>query len=313
MSSITFPLASAGCAEAFAYTSEDVFRTLKTASPTYTAVGIVSEIRPRINDTEIDTRNLGSHLLYGQTTAFHSYGMTINCYPFSLPFLQLGSEAPNCDTGVNTGTQQFVYKYKQAQGTAGQQTHYIFFLGCKMNTLEISVSSQGLVEATTDWIVGEITVPVITPDGGLTTPTIPAFSATTTPALSNIDGGNTPFTMNGVSYPIKEFRINWNNNLIADDFNGSGLVDQITTGGIKTTGSFRTPVGKDLLLETAIHDFPQSGVDASYVFKNGTMVANMTGFKLVADDNPITAGPTDTMKHSFNFECATASLGTAVV
>ena len=311
MSSIAFPLTHSGCAEAFAYTAETTFRTLKTASPTYTAVGIVSEIRPRINDVEIDTRNLGSHLIYARQTAFHSYGLSINCYPFDLPFLQLGSVAPDCSTGVGTGTQQFLYKYRQAQGTAGTQSHYVFFLGCKMNTLEISVSSQGLVEATTDWIVGEITVPVTTANGGLTTPTIPAFSATTTPPISNIDGGNTPMTINGTTYPIKEFRIQWNNNIIADDFNGSGLVDQLTTGGVTISGSFRTPVGKNLLLETMVHDFPQTGVNASYVFKAGTMVANMTEFKLVADDNPHVSGPTDTDKHSFNFVAKTATLATS--
>jgi len=309
MSSITWPLAHSARAEAFAYTPETTFRTLKTASPTYTSVGIVSEIRPRINDVEIDTRNLGSHLLYAQQTAFHSYGLTINCYPFDLPFLQLGSEPPNYTTGTNVGTQQFLYKYKQAQGTAETLSHYMYFLGCKMNTLELSVSSQGLVEASTDWIVGEITVPSTT--SGLTTPTIPALSATTTPPISNIDGGNTPMTINGVTYPIKEFRIQWNNNIIADDFNGSGKVDQLTTGGIKITGSFRTPVGKNLTLETAIHDFPQTGVNASYTFKSGTMVLSMTGFKLVADDNPHTSGPTDTDKHSFNFEVVTASLATS--
>ena len=237
--------------------------------------------------------------------------MTINCYPFDLPFLKKGSEPPNYSTGENVGTDQFIYKYRQAQGTSEALSHYLFFLGAKMNTLEISVSSQGLVEATTDWIVGEITIP--STSHGLTgTPTIPALSATTTPPLSNIDGGNTPFTMDGTSYPIKEFRINWNNNLIASDYNGSGLVDQITSGGQKVTGSFRTPVGKNLLLETAIHDFPQNGVDASYVFKNGTMVVNIENFKLVADDNPITSGPTNVMEHSFNWECTSASLGTAV-
>ena len=311
MSSITWPLAHSARAEAFAYTPETTFRTLKTASPTYTSVGIVSEIRPRINDVEIETRNLGSHLIYARQTAFHSYGLTINCYPFDLPFLQLGSEPPNYTSGVNVGTQQFLYKYQQAQGTAGTQSHYVFFLGCKMNTLELSVSSQGLVEASTDWIVGEITVPVTTANGGLTTPTIPALSAISTPPISNIDGGNTPMTINGVTYPIKEFRISWNNNIIADDFNGSGLVDQLTTGGITISGSFRTPVGKNLTLETFIHDFPQTGVNASYVFKSGTMVCNMTEFKLVADDNPHTSGPTDTDKHSFNFVAKTAALATS--
>ena len=313
MSSITFPLAHAARADVFGYTNETTFRTKKTASPVYTSFGIVGEIRPRINDVEIDTRNLGSHLLYAQQTAFHSYGVAINVHPFDLPLLKYGSEPPNYTTpaGTQAETLQFVYRYKQAQGTAGVQDHYLFFLGCMMNTLELSVSSQGLVEASTNWIVGEITVPITTSLGGLTTPTLPLLSATSTPPISNIDGGNTPFTLNGVSYPIKEFRIQWNNNIIADDFNGSGLVDQLTTGGIKITGSFRTPVGKNLALETAIHDFPQTGVNASYTFKAGTMVCNMTGVKLVADDNPITAGPTDTMKHSFNFEAVTAALATS--
>ncbi len=310
MSSITWPLAHSARAEAFAYTAETTFRTLKTASPVYTSVGIVGELRPRINDVEIDTRNLGSHLIYARQTAFHSYGMTINCYPFDLPFLQLGAQAP-VYPGTNDGTVQFLYKYQQAQGTAGTQSHYVFFLGCKMNTLELSVSSQGLVEATSDWLVGEITVPVTTANGGLTTPTIPALSATVTPPISNIDGGNTPFTMNGITYPIKEFRIQWNNNLIGDDFNGSGLLDQITTGAISISGSFRTPVGKNLALETAIHDFPQTGVNASYTFKSGTMVLSMTEFKLVADDNPHISGPTDTDKHSFNFVAKTATLATS--
>jgi len=311
MSSISWPLAHSARAEAFAYTPEVTFRTLKTASPTYTSVGIVGELRPRINDVEIDTRNLGSHLIYARQTAFHSYGMSIKCYPFDLPFLQKGSEPPNYTSGVNVGTDQFVYKYQQATGTAGTLSHYVFFLGCKMNTLELSVSSQGLVEATTDWIVGEITVPVSTANGGLTTPTIPALSATVTAPISNIDGGNTPFTMNGITYPIKEFRCQWNNNIIADDFNGSGLVDQLTTGGIEISGSFVTPVGKNLLLEAFMHDFPQTGVNASYVFKSGVMVANFTEFKVVADDNPHISGPSDTDKHHFNFVAKTGALATS--
>jgi len=312
ISSITWPLSHSGrILKPFQYTSETTFRTKKTASPTYTSAAIVSEIRPKINGTEIDTRQIGSHLLYGQQTAFHSYGFSMNMWPFALPLLKYGSEPPSYSSpaGNQAETLQFIYQYEQALGTAAMLTHYIFFLGCKMNTLEISVSSQGLVEATTDWIVGEITVPNTV--HGLTTPTFAEFAGITTPAISNIDGGSTPFTLDGVTYPIKEFRINWNNNVIMDDFNGSGLADQLTTGGIKITGSFRTPVGKNLNLETKMHDFPQTGVPASYVYKTGVMVANMTGFKLLQDDNPTTAGPTDTFKHTYNFECLTAALATS--
>lgn len=310
MSSITWQLSHSGLVGApFQYTNETVFRTKKTSSPSYTATAIVSEIRPRINGVEIDTRQIGSHLLYGQQTAFHSYGFNMNLWPFALPFLKYGTEPPNYSTPAGTSAEslQFLLKYKQATGTAELRDYYVFFLGFKPNTTELSVSSQGLLEASMDWQGGEITIPATT--HGLTTPTlVNDFSGITSPAISNIDGGNTPFTINGTSYPIKEFRIQWNNNLILSDYNGSGLVDQINIGGIKVTGSFRTPVGKNLSLETAMHDFPQVGVPATYVFKTGVMQANMTGFKLVQDDNPIIAGPTNVFEHTYNFECLTAGL-----
>ena len=281
------------------------------SSPTLTAAKIVSDIRPRIDNQEIDVRQIGSHLLYGMQSSGHSYGFGMNLHPFDLPLLKYGSEPPSYSSpsGNQATSLSFAMQYLQATGTAAMTSHYMKFLGAKMNTLEISVSSQGLVEANTDWICREIAVPTATAISGATWP---EFADITTAALSNVDGGNKPLKINSVDYAVKDFRIQWNNNLIPDQFSGSGLIDALTTGPIDISGSFNTPIGQSLLLETAIHDFPQTGVAAVYKVKTGVMFINMTGFKLMSDaPEGFTAGPTNTGQRVFNFKCTAAALATS--
>ena len=309
MSQIAFPLTHSGTAEApFSYIEETTFRTMPS-SPTLTAVKVVDQITPRIDNMEMDVRTIGSHYLYGMESGGHTYGLGLTVHPFDLPFLKYGTNAPNytTPTGTSAVSLAFAMKYKQALGTAAMTLHNIQFLGCKCNTTEISVSSQGLVEATMDWTVGEIKVPVAGDISGATWP-----SAPTSAVLSNVDGGNKPLTIGGTAYAVKDFRISWNNNIIADTFSGSGLVDALTVGAVEITGSFNTPIGQSLALETAIHDFPQTGVTASYLVKTGVMHINMTNFKLMTDaPEGWSAGPTATGQHAFTFKCSTADLATS--
>jgi tail tube protein len=309
MSQIAFPLTHSGTSEApFSYIEETTFRTMPT-SPTLTAVKVVDQITPRIDNMEMDVRTIGSHYLYGMQSGGHTYGLGLTVHPFDLPFLKYGTNPPNyvTPTGTSAVSVAFAMKYRQALGTAGMSLHNMQFLGCKANTTEISISSQGLVEATMDWTVGEITEPVAGDISGATWP-----SAPTSPVLSNVDGGNKPLTIDGTAYAIKDFRISWNNNLIADTFSGSGLVDALTVGAVEITGSFNTPIGQDLDLEALIHDFPQTGVDASYLVKTGVMVINMENFKLMTDaPEGWSAGPTATAQHALTFKCSTANLDTA--
>lgn len=311
MSQIAFPLTHSGTMpNPVSYIEEAVFGTIP-ASPTLTAVKVLTDLRPKIDDMEMDVRQVGSHLLYGMQSGGHSYGFGLTVNPFDLPFLKYGTEVPNYTTpaGNQLTPLSFVVRYKQATGTAGMVDHYIKFLGSKCNTTELSVSSQGLVEVNQEWLCREITKPTSTPISGATYPT---FASITSPVLSNVDGGNKPLYINSVQYAVKDFRINWNNNMIPDQFSGSGLKDAITSGAIEVTGSFNTPVGQDLLLETAIQDFPQTEVVAKYVVKNGTMVVNMTGLKLLSDTpEGFSAGPTQTMQHTYSFKCISASLGTS--
>ena len=312
MSQIAYSLSHSGTIEVpFSYIEETGALGTMPSNPTFIATKITQDIKPRLDDNEMEVRQIGNHVLYGLQTGGHTYGLGLTVHPFDLPFLKYGTEPPNYTTPAGTSARavSFGFKYKQSLGTAGMTTHNQTFLGFKPNTTEISVSSQGLVEATMDWIGRDIPIPVA---GDISGATWPTFASITTPALSNVDGGNKPLTINSVQYAVKEFKITWNNNLIVDQFSGSGLADAITVGAIEISGSFSTPIGQSLVLETIMHDFPQNGVNASYTVKSGTMVINMTGFKLKSDaPEGWSAGPTQTAQHSYSFQCSTASLGTS--
>jgi len=314
MSQIAFPLTHAGLGtNPFCWTPEVTFGTLKTASPVYTAVAITQDVTPTIDGVSIDVRQMGSHTVYGIQDAGVNYGFTIPVHPMNITFLKYGTEPPNYTTPAGTSAEslQFLIKYKQATGTAAMSDHYMFALGCRPDTTNISISAQSLVEASMTWGVRQWTTPVSTANGGLTTPTIPDFSGITGPVFQDSDGGAKPLTINSVPYAVNNFTINWNNNLIRDSFNGSGLVDALTVGAIDITGSFTTPVGQDLLLEAIMNSLTQGGVTFSYKVKTGAMFINGTGMVLTSDATAFEGAPTSTRKHTYNFKCATAGLATS--
>ena len=131
---------------------------------------------------EMDVRQIGSHLLYGIQTGGHSYGFGLNVFPFDLPLLKYGTEPPNYTTpaGTSAVSLAFAIKYKRATGTAGMTTHNMKLLGSKCNTTELSVSSQGLVTATQEWISREITTPASGDISGATWPTFGSITITST-------------------------------------------------------------------------------------------------------------------------------------
>ena len=309
---LAFPMTHAGLGtNPFCYTTETAFGVKKTASPTYTAVAITTDVVPTIDGVSIDVRQMGSHLVYAIQNSGMNYGFTIPVHPQDIGFLSRGFNPPNYDTPAGTSAEsvQFLIKYKQAQGTAGMSDHYMFFLGCKPDSTTVTISAQALVEASMTWGVREITVPSTT--SGLVTPTIPSLASITGPVLQDADGGPKPLTINAIPYAVNNFTITVNNNLIRDAFNGSGLVEALTVGPIDITGSFTTPVGQDLLLETRQNNLSQTGVPASYLVKTGVMKINMTGMLLTSDDSPFEGSPTSTRKHTYAFKCASASITTS--
>ncbi len=306
---IDFSLSHTGTAPApLSYIQETAFGAMPS-NPTLTAVKVIDQFTPRIDNQEMDVRTIGSHYLYGMQSGGHVYGLGLTLHPFDLPFLKIGTNGPNYATpsGTVTASYAMAFKYYQSLGTAGYNLYNIQLLGGRPNTTSISISSQGLVEATQDWVFREMTKPAAGDISGATWPSFP-----TSAVLSNVDAGSKPLTINSTPYAIGDFKIDWNNNLIQKKYIGSNLLDQSVLGAVDITGSFVTPAGQDISLETAIHDFPQSGVTAKLTVKTGVMVITMTNFKLMTDaPTGLSAGPTDAYEHPFTFKCSTATLDTS--
>lgn len=291
------------------YIAETTFGTTPSASPTFVAAGIVNDFTPTIDDQKVDIRWIGSRYIRNQTGVGHNYGFGFSCYPFNLPMLKYGSEDP-AGAGTLDESLSFLHSYKQAVGTTLTE-HFVLFKGSKMNSLTLSVNGQGVVTANTSWLCKEITIPDATANAGLTTPDFIEHSDVTTAPLSHIDAGSTPLTVDGTPYAVKSFDITWNNNLVADRFVGSNLIDALTPGNRDVTGSFVIPVGKNLTLETVIRTAEQAPVSASFRFKTGVMFANITELETLSYSPSINADANDTSAWTWNWKAKSAVLATS--
>lgn len=291
------------------YVAQTDINAIPTASPSFTAAAINGEVRLSANHQTVDVRRLGDRHVYKQIAVGHDYGFGISLNPYNLPLLKYGSEEPNITTPTGTSAEYlgFIFSYYQAVGGALAE-HYVKLIGAKCNTLELSVTPTGLVDATMEWMCRDFALP--TTSHGLTTPTFVSNSGITSPPLSHVDNGATPLVYDGTSYACTSFRINWNNNLQPLRCNGSDKIDSLDVGNREITGSFAIPVGKNLALETDIRDAEQTAVTAKYTFKAGTMVVTMNELELLSYSPTKTATASNTFAWEWPFKCRTATLDT---
>lgn len=310
---LVFPLTtSASATNPFCYTVETQFATKKIASPAYIAVAVAGDVTPSIDGVPIPVPIAGQHQKYQIVGGGHNYGFTVAIHPLNITFLKYGTELPNYTTPAGTAAEslQFLMPYNQALGTASYNLVYMFFLGARPVSTNISVSAQGLVEASMEWRCREITVPTQT--HGLTTPSIPTLASVTGSVITDSDAPQKPLVIGSTGYAVNNFEINWNWNTAAEPFNGSDMADAVTLGGLDVTGSFTTPIGQDLNLENLMWQENPTGQDASYTFKVGAMVCNIDGMILTADDRPFPGAPGESMKHAYSFTATKASLNTII-
>lgn len=313
-SQITWELTGAwNTTKPFQWVAQTSINSIPTASPSFNLADIIGEVNPSVNHVSFDIRAIGNRHIRDMITTGQDFGFSMFQHPYNLPLLKYISEPPNETTPTGTSAEYigFVLPYKQAVG-ASLVEHFVKFEGCKGNSLELSVNPEGLVEANSEWLTRKIGLPDATANAGLTTPVWKEFADATAAGLSHVDNGVTPLRLNGVDYPCKAININWNNNLIPDRFNGSVYVDAFTVGNREIKGSFMIPVGKNLSLETKIRELEQTQIAASYVFKTGVMVANLTGLELISYNPVINANDNTTLGWDWQFKAETAVLGTAI-
>jgi len=288
------------------YIEEVTYGVKVTASPNYTPVKVAGDLVPKIDGLELPVRQAGSYNLYSSQSGGHDYGFTLNLSPTEIGIMKYGANAvANKDKSI-----QIPIVYQQAEGTAGLNTYYMFALGAKCNTLTLNTAGRTLVTATSEWICREWTKPTVT--SGLTTPVFTTFGSFSDAVLSNIDSGNLPLTINGVTYAVSNFSTTWSNNMFPWNGIGSdeGMIEALKLGPIDITGTFTTPVGSNLNIETLAHDFPQTGVNATMRIKTGNMIITYTGFKIMGRDSPILAQPTAIRENAVPFMATTALMAT---
>jgi hypothetical protein len=290
------------------YIEETTYGALVTASPVYTPVKVAGDLTPKIDGLELPVRQAGSYTLYSSQSAGHDYGFTLNLSPTEIGIMKYGANGvANKDKSIQI---PIVYEQAEAATSTATSTFYMYALGAKCNTLTLNTAGRTLVNATSEWICREWTKP--SKVSGLTTPTFTTFGSYSDAVLSNIDSGNLPLTIGSTTYAVSNFSITWNNNLFPWSGVGSdeGMIEALKLGPIDITGTFTTPVGAGLSIETLAHDFPQTGVTASFRFKTGNMILSMTQFKIMGRDSPILAQPTAIRENTVPFMCSTAVLAT---
>ena len=310
---IVFPLVtSATATNPFMYTEETTFALRKTASPTYIGVPIAGDLSIKQDNTPINVPIAGQHTLYRAQAAGQNYTLSFPIHPLSITFLKYGIEVPNYNTlagNINTPL-QFLYKYKQALGTAQLHDTWLYFLGCRAATTTLTQTAQSLLEANMEFLVREIEVPVAD-TAPVTTPTYANFTDFSGPVFQDSDGGTLPLSIGGVSYPTDNFTVSVSQGTFAKPYNGSGLADAILPGQYLVTGSFNIPIGQNLTQETAAAAANQTPVTVKYTFKTGVMVITLSNTILTANDRSVLTAPTEPMSNSFSFQSTVAALGTS--
>jgi hypothetical protein len=315
MSQINFPLVTGAAAtNPFCYVQEpaDAFGVKITASPTYTAVAVAENVMGRIESQMLDIFSAGSHYKYSQQTGGQNFPFTILVQPQDINFIKIGANSPNAaaPTGTSSASYQFLMKYKQSLGTAALVDAYMFFLGCRPRTTNMTVTPQGKLSVSMEWVAREVQISTAA-GGGLTTPTIPTLASITGPVIVDSDAGANPLTINSLAYPTDGFTLNIDTGLIAKAYNGSGKIDASYPGTYRITGNVNVPVGAQGVAIENLALASQAGVTASYLFKTGVMKANITGFVLGSGERNFPGNADSFLENPFSFEAAGLTLATS--
>jgi hypothetical protein len=268
MSVVTFPpTATNNFTKPIQYVEEGIgqasFGVTPTASPTFLLAGAITDITEGINVNSTIYRIGGAKTYYKNISYGHAYTFELGFSPDNNTMMKYGSEEAS-GTGTADASLSFLKALKL--NNAGVLTeHFVFYKGCKMNILDLSVAGQ-MVECNSSWLCREITIPNLV--HGLTTPVFKAYTDLTQLPWSHLQNGTNPLTINAITYPCTQFHINWNNNIQPDQMNGSDLVDSLIQGNRDITGDFTVLVGKDLSLEAKLRTNPLAGDTASYVLKS---------------------------------------------
>jgi hypothetical protein len=234
------------------YVEESTFGTTPS-SASFVDASVINSTHTTYDNISETYRKLGKRQLYKYIKMGTAFPWSCSFSPVSTTLMRYGTE-----NGINAGTQTgtldksltFVNSiFANSGGTLTE--YYIIRKGCKCDSITVTTTSRGMVTVDMDWIAADIPKPVTTANGGLTTPTFVASPTTATP-WTNLSGGTSKLSLDGVIYPFKSASFTVNNNLDPVDIDGSSAIQALEPTVKETTFECELIVLKDLAIETAI-------------------------------------------------------------
>lgn len=175
-------------------TTPTSYGTTPTASPTFVAAGLNTEITLNPDVVHQDVDVLGSEDVVDAVKTGELYTFTTRFNPTDSVLINYGLVA-GAGTGTIDASLSFVFSEK-LDGTE----NYTFLKGCRPTSTTLSLE-RGTWNVDMTWICKEITTP--SSSHGLTTPTF--VSIPTASPLTHTDAGSDPFTWNSVATPERRF------------------------------------------------------------------------------------------------------------
>ena len=194
-------------------TAPTSYGTTPTASPTFVAAGLNTEItlNPDIVHQDVDV--LGSEDVVDAVKTGELYTFTTRFNPTDSVLINYGLV-----TGAGTGTIDASLSFIFSERLDGTE-NYTILKGCRPTSTTLSLE-RGTWNVDMTWICKEITTPSAT--HGLTTPTF--VSIPTASPLTHTDAGADPFAWNSVATPERRFSTTVTREMAVLSVNGSSTI-----------------------------------------------------------------------------------------
>ena len=235
------------------------------ASPVFKLVGFLQSITPSASITKDITRVVGTRDPVSQPKMTEEYSLSIKWRPSTtnkMDFAKYGVNLANDTTPAGTNAASVAIAWSL---TVNGTEKFFVATGCKTDTISIEVTKDGGVNVTQELKCKQIRQHLTDlSSAGITTPTyITSFPAED--PWSSIDGGATPFSIEGTEWKTDRFKLDVNQNLAIVAPNGTTSLEYLQPTEREVAVDFDT-----WLKDSALLDYLMAGtkIDMVYTFKS---------------------------------------------
>lgn len=246
------------------YIEETTYNT-PPAAPTFKLVGFLSSITPNATITKDTVRVVGARDPVSQPKMTEVYSLSLKWRPTNtgkMDFAKYGTNLANDTTPAGTNAASVSIAWSC---TVNNTEKYFIATGAKTDSISIEVTKDGGVNITQELKCKQIRQHLTDlTTAGITTPTYITSFPVEDP-WSSIDGGTTPFSIEGTEWKTDRFKLDVSQNLAEVAPNGTTSLEYLHPTEREASVDFDTWLKDSVLL-----DFLMAGtkLDMIYTFKS---------------------------------------------